>query len=86
MASSGKSSRIKRIVTFDGDRASATAGDAVTLTLADEVDVSRGDVLVPPQQRPEVADQFRAHLLWMNEAAAAGGLFAAHRHQDAAGG
>jgi bifunctional enzyme CysN/CysC len=39
----------------------------VTLTLADEVDVSRGDVLVPPQQRPEVADQFRAHLLWMNE-------------------
>jgi bifunctional enzyme CysN/CysC len=67
VASSGKASRIQRIVTFDGDRASANAGDAVTLTLADEVDIGRGDVLVPPQQRPEVTDQFRAHLLWMNE-------------------
>jgi bifunctional enzyme CysN/CysC len=67
VASSGKSSHVKRIVTFDGDRASATAGDAVTLTLADEVDVSRGDILVPPDHRPEVADQFGAHLLWMNE-------------------
>jgi bifunctional enzyme CysN/CysC len=67
VASSGKASRIKRIVTFNGDRASATAGDAVTLTLADEIDIGRGDVLVPPTDRPEVADQFSAHLLWMNE-------------------
>jgi bifunctional enzyme CysN/CysC len=67
VASSGKASRVERIVTFNGDRDSATAGDAVTLTLADEIDIGRGDVLVPPQLRPEVADQFSAHLLWMNE-------------------
>jgi bifunctional enzyme CysN/CysC len=67
VASSGQASRVERIVTFDGDRDSATAGDAVTLTLAGEIDIGRGDVLVPPQQRPEVADQFSAHLLWMNE-------------------
>jgi bifunctional enzyme CysN/CysC len=67
VASSGKASRVERIVTFDGDRDSANAGDAVTLTLADEVDVSRGDILVPPLERPEVADQFGAHLIWMNE-------------------
>jgi len=67
VACSGKCSRVARIVTFDGDRDRATAGDAVTLTLADEVDVARGDVLVPPLHRPEVADQFAAHLLWMNE-------------------
>jgi bifunctional enzyme CysN/CysC len=67
VASSGKVSRVERIVTFNGDRDSATAGDAVTLTLEDEIDIGRGDVLVPPQSRPEVADQFAAHLLWMNE-------------------
>jgi bifunctional enzyme CysN/CysC len=67
VASSGKLSHVERIVTFNGDRDSATAGDAVTLTLADEIDIGRGDVLVPPQLRPEVADQFAAHLLWMNE-------------------
>ena len=44
-----------------------SAGDAVTLTLADEVDVARGDVLAPPTARPEVADQFAAHVLWMAE-------------------
>ena len=43
----------------------AVAGDAVTLTLADEVDISRGDVLADPQARPDVSDQFAAHLLWM---------------------
>jgi bifunctional enzyme CysN/CysC len=67
VASSGKRSRIERIVTFDGDRDSATAGDAVTITLADDIDVGRGDILVSPQLRPEVADQFGAHLLWMSE-------------------
>jgi bifunctional enzyme CysN/CysC len=67
VASSGKVSHVERIVTFNGDRDSATAGDAVTLTLADEIDIGRGDVLVPPLSRPEVADQFAAHLLWMNE-------------------
>ena len=67
VASSGKASRVERIVSFDGDRDSAAAGDAVTLTLTDEIDIGRGDVLSPPCHRPEVADQFAAHLLWMNE-------------------
>jgi bifunctional enzyme CysN/CysC len=67
VAPSGKRSRIERIVTFDGDRDNATAGDAVTITLADDIDVGRGDILVSPQLRPEVADQFGAHLLWMSE-------------------
>ena len=67
VASSGKDSCVERIVTFNGDRDSATAGDAVTLTLADELDIARGDVLVSPHDRPEVADQFAAHLLWMSE-------------------
>ena len=67
VAASGRSSRVERIVTFDRDLHSATAGDAVTLTLRDEIDVGRGDLLVSPRARPEVADQFSAHLLWMDE-------------------
>src|SRR5262249_49553347 len=67
VASSGKTACIERIVTFDGDRDSATAGDAITLTLAEEVDIARGDLLVAPHDRPELADQFAAHLLWMSE-------------------
>ena len=67
VAASGQCSRVERIVTFDGDLHSATAGDAVTLTLRDEIDVGRGDLLVSPRARPEVADQFSAHLLWMDE-------------------
>ena len=65
VAKSGKTSKVTRIVTMDGDRDEAVAGDAVTLTLADEVDISRGDVLADPQARPAVSDQFAAHLLWM---------------------
>jgi bifunctional enzyme CysN/CysC len=65
VAASGQQSTVSRIVTYDGDLAEAHAGEAVTLTLADEVDIARGDVLVQPQARPEVADQFAAHLLWM---------------------
>ena len=67
VAASGKPSTVARIVTFDGDLDEAHAGDAVTLTLADEVDIARGDILVQPTARPEVADQFAAHLLWMAE-------------------
>ncbi|MCP3405444.1 sulfate adenylyltransferase subunit CysN [Bradyrhizobium sp. CCGB01] len=67
VATSGRSSRVTRIVTHDGDLAVAEAGDAVTLTLEDEIDVSRGDVFASPTQRPEVADQFAAHLIWMDE-------------------
>jgi len=65
VAKSGRSSQVSRVVTMDGDLPEAVAGDAVTLTLADEVDISRGDVLTDPQSRPDVSDQFAAHLLWM---------------------
>ena len=62
---SARTSRVARIVTFDGDLERAEAGQAVTLVLTDEIDISRGDVLAAPQNRPEVTDQFMAHLLWM---------------------
>jgi bifunctional enzyme CysN/CysC len=67
VAASGKTSSVARIVTMDGDLEAAEAGDSVTLTLADEVDVARGDVLVHPAARPEVANQFSAQLIWMAE-------------------
>ncbi|MFC5067541.1 sulfate adenylyltransferase subunit CysN [Flaviflagellibacter deserti] len=67
VAGSGKTTKVTRIVTADGDLDRAVAGDAVTLVLAEEVDVARGDVLCEPQDRPEVADGFTAHVLWMSE-------------------
>ena len=67
VAASGRESTVSRIVTYDGDLPEAHAGDAVTITLADEVDVARGDLLVQPSARPEVSEQFAAHLLWMAE-------------------
>jgi len=67
VAKSGRCSRVARIVTKDGDLEEAVAGEAVTLVLSDEIDVSRGDVLATPQSRPELADQFAARILWMAE-------------------
>jgi len=67
VAASGRETSIARIVTYDGDLPEARAGDAVTLTLADEVDIARGDLLVPPTARPEVADQFAANVIWMGD-------------------
>jgi bifunctional enzyme CysN/CysC len=64
---SNRASRVKQIVTFDGLLPRAAAGDAVTLTLEDEIDVARGDLLVHPQAPAEFADQFAAHLVWMKE-------------------
>jgi bifunctional enzyme CysN/CysC len=64
---SGRQSRVKEIVTFDGRLPRAATGDAVTLTLEDEIDISRGDLLVSPQARAEFADQFAATLVWMKE-------------------
>ncbi|RMF12695.1 MAG: sulfate adenylyltransferase subunit CysN [Alphaproteobacteria bacterium] len=64
---SARTSRIARIVTFDRDREEAVAGEAVTVTLEDEIDISRGDVIVHPKNRPEVADQFEAKLIWMSD-------------------
>jgi bifunctional enzyme CysN/CysC len=67
VATSGRAARIARIVTAGGDLDTAYAGDAVTLELADNVDAGRGDLQVDPQNRPQVADQFTAHLIWMSE-------------------
>jgi bifunctional enzyme CysN/CysC len=69
VAESGRETSVARIVTYDGDLAEARAGQAVTLTLADEIDVARGDLLATPTERPEVADQFAAHVLWMGDEA-----------------
>jgi bifunctional enzyme CysN/CysC len=67
VAASGKESAVARIVTADGDLPEAHAGDAVTLTLEHQIDVARGDVIARADARPEVVDQFAAHLLWMAE-------------------
>jgi bifunctional enzyme CysN/CysC len=64
---SGRATRVERIVTADGDLDVASADQAVTLTLSDEVDVSRGDVLVAADAPAGVADRFRCHLVWMHE-------------------
>jgi bifunctional enzyme CysN/CysC len=64
---SGRTSQIKRIARYDGDLDSARAGQAVTLVLKDEIDVSRGDVMSAATDRPTVADQFAAHIVWMHD-------------------
>ncbi len=66
IARSGQSSRIKELVTYDGRLPSAQSGDAITITLTDDLDVTRGDLLVDPKSRPEVSDQFAAHVIWMS--------------------
>jgi bifunctional enzyme CysN/CysC len=66
---SGKTSTVSRIVTLDGDLDEAVAGQSVTLTLADEIDCSRGDVIAAADAPPEAADQFEATLVWMNDEA-----------------
>jgi bifunctional enzyme CysN/CysC len=63
----GVRSRVARIVTMDGDLDAASASDAVTVVLADEIDVSRGDILADPDRPPQRADAFAAHLVWMSE-------------------
>ncbi|MEI2705576.1 MAG: sulfate adenylyltransferase subunit CysN [Ilumatobacteraceae bacterium] len=64
---SGRESTVARIVTLDGDLDEAIAGQSVTLTLADEIDISRGDVLAAAAHPPASADQFEAHIVWMGE-------------------
>ncbi len=64
---SGLESTVSRIVTYDADLAEAVAGQSVTLTLADEIDLSRGDVVAAASRPPGVADQFEAHVIWMAE-------------------
>jgi bifunctional enzyme CysN/CysC len=64
---SGKTTTITRIVTKDGDLPEAVAGQSVTLTFADEVDCSRGDVIAASDAPPEVADQFETTIIWMSD-------------------
>jgi len=64
---SGKTSTISRIVTFDGDLDKAVAGQSITLCLAEEIDCSRGDVIVAADDPPQVADQFECTLVWMSD-------------------
>ncbi len=66
---SGKTTTVDRIVTLDGDLPEAVAGQSVTLTLSDEVDCSRGDVIAAADAPPEAADQFEATLVWMADEA-----------------
>ena len=66
---SGVRSKVARIVTADGDLPAARNGDAITITLEDERDISRGDVIATAAQPPAIADQFAAHVLWMDDAA-----------------
>lgn len=65
---SGKTTRVKSIVTYDGELPEAVAGQSVTLTFADEVDCSRGDIIARSDAPCEVADQFEVTLVWMAEA------------------
>ncbi len=64
---SGKTSNIDRIVTYDGDIEEAIAGQAVTVTLADEIDVSRGDIISTTETPASTANQFESTLIWMDE-------------------
>jgi sulfate adenylyltransferase subunit 1 len=63
---SGRSSRVQRIVTFKGDLEEAAAPLSVTITLEDEIDISRGDLLVTPEHAAVVASSFSASLVWMD--------------------
>jgi bifunctional enzyme CysN/CysC len=64
---SGRTTKIARIVTLDGDLDEAVAGQSITLTLADEIDCSRGDVIAAAKDPPHAADQFEATIVWMAE-------------------
>ncbi|MES2825526.1 MAG: sulfate adenylyltransferase subunit CysN [Pseudomonadota bacterium] len=64
---SGKSSRVKSIVTYDGDLPEAFAGQSITLTLTDEIDVSRGDMLVLANDTVPLTNHLQAHVVWMAE-------------------
>lgn len=68
VAPSGRESKVARIVTHGGDLDRAIAGQAITLTLADEIDISRGDVICAADASATVADQLRATIVWMDDA------------------
>ena len=64
---SGKTSKVKSIVNFDGNMQEAFIGQAVTITLEDEIDISRGDMIVKPDNHPQIGSAFSAHIVWMAE-------------------
>jgi bifunctional enzyme CysN/CysC len=64
---SGRSARVKEIVTFDGSLEHAREGDAITLTFESDLDIARGDLLAEPRQPAEFVDQFAAHVIWMSD-------------------
>ena len=66
---SGKTSTVKSVVTMDGDLPEAVTGQSVTITLTDEIDCSRGDVIAAAEQPPQAADQFEATIVWMSDEA-----------------
>lgn len=66
---SQKTSTVESIVTYDGNLEEAFAGQAITLTLSDEIDISRGDIIVKPSDVPTVGKKLNANIVWMNEAA-----------------
>jgi sulfate adenylyltransferase large subunit len=63
-----KTSRVSRIVTYDGDLPSAQAGQSVTLTLEDEIDIARGELFTHAQSAPQHAKRFAAEIVWMQDA------------------
>ena len=65
-AGGGRSSTVTRLLVAGTDQTTAAAGDAVTITLADEIDISRGDALADPAAEMATADQFQAHLVWLD--------------------
>jgi sulfate adenylyltransferase subunit 1 len=67
VAASGRTSRVARIVTLNGDLREAVAGQAVTLTLTDEIDISRGDLLADPEALPRNSRHPDAHLVWLHD-------------------
>jgi bifunctional enzyme CysN/CysC len=67
VAKSGKASRVSRIVTHGGDLDEAVEGQAVTILVEDDIEASRGNMLVAPDARPQVADQFTANIVWFDE-------------------
>ncbi len=69
VAGSGQTSKVKDIITFDGSLDRAVEGQAVTLVLEDQIDISRGSIVSAPKNRPTVADHFQAHIIWFDEEA-----------------
>ena len=83
---SGATTRIKEIIVWDGPKGNATCGESVTLTLENEIDISRGDVIAAASRPVETADQFEADLFWMSEHALLPGRpYAALIHTKSAG-